>query len=175
VSPADERFPVVAAESGRRFATTPAAVLVFVVDAQGRILVFRDPVTGIVEVVNGGVEAGETVLEAAERELREEAGGELRARFLGVFHASSYRYDERVPRMLRICLVALHEHGAAEAGDDVAGSLVAWIPSEDLAAGRGGPTVPEQGRLFTAAAEAASAWGDRRVDLDPHRGSRPKP
>ncbi|HEX6844549.1 MAG TPA: NUDIX hydrolase [Actinomycetota bacterium] len=160
--------PEVVAESGRRFSTTPAAVLVFVVDDRDRILVFRHPTDGYVEVVNGGVEAGETILQAAERELREEAGTELRARILGVFHAYTYRYDDRVPRMTSLAFVASHEGGAARAGDDVAGSSPVWFSAPALANGDEGPTIPEETWLFTAAADAARAWRGRHVDLDPY-------
>jgi 8-oxo-dGTP pyrophosphatase MutT (NUDIX family) len=158
----------VVAASGRRFATAPAAVMVFVVDSEDRVLVLRHPIDGYVEVVNGAVEANETILQAARRELREEAGPDVRARFLGVFHAHTYRYDERVPNMTDLMFVARYEGGEVVAGDDVAGSTPTWIAAEVLADGAAGETIPSQGWLFTAAAEAARAWHDRDVDLDPY-------
>jgi 8-oxo-dGTP pyrophosphatase MutT (NUDIX family) len=164
----DVSGPEVVAASGRRFATAPAAVMVFVVDGEDRVLVLRHPTDGYVEVVNGAEEANETILQAARRELREEAGPGLRVRFLGVFHAHTYRYDGRVPNMTDLMFVALYEGGEAVAGDDVVGSTPAWIAAEVLAAGTAGETIPAQGWLFTAAAEAARAWRDRDVDLDPH-------
>jgi 8-oxo-dGTP pyrophosphatase MutT (NUDIX family) len=164
----DVSGPEVVAASGRRFATAPAAVMVFVVDVEDRVLVLLHPTDGYVEVVNGAVEANETILRAARRELREEVGPDLRARFLGVFHAHTYRYDERVPNMTDLMFVARYEGGEAVAGDDVAGSTPTWIAAEDLAAGAAGETIPAQGWLFTAAAEAARAWGEREVDLDPY-------
>jgi 8-oxo-dGTP pyrophosphatase MutT (NUDIX family) len=167
-TPGDDPGPEVVSVSGRRFAAVPAAVLVFVVDDRDRILVLRHPTDGYVEVVNGGVEAGETILRAAARELREEAGPDLRARILGVFHAYTYRYDERVPRMTSLAFVASHEGGTAVPGDDVAGSTAEWIPAHELAEGAAGPTIPEERWLFTAAASAARAWRTRDVDLDPY-------
>ena len=55
---------------------------------------------GLWEPVNGAVDGGETLLEAALREVREEAGQHLRVRPLGVVHASTFEYDARVRRMI---------------------------------------------------------------------------
>lgn len=49
-------------------------------DGDPEILVFKHPLTGI-QLVKGTIEPGESNLAAAERELREEAGIALRARF----------------------------------------------------------------------------------------------
>ena len=119
-------------------------------------------------MVNGAVEANETLLQAAERELREETGPDLHARILGVFHAHTYRYDERVTHMTDLMFVARYGGGEAIAGDDVSGSTPEWIAADELAVGAAGPTIPAQGWLFSAAAGAARAWRDRDVDLDPH-------
>ena len=42
------------------------------------------------EVVSGAVEAGETLLEAVLREIREELGERIRVRPLGVLHAYTF-------------------------------------------------------------------------------------
>ena len=71
--------PTVTAENGREFSCMPAAILVFVIDSEENILLLRHPDREGWEVINGALEAGETVLEGALRESREEAGTAVRA------------------------------------------------------------------------------------------------
>jgi ADP-ribose pyrophosphatase YjhB (NUDIX family) len=92
---------------------------------------------GLWEPVNGAVDDGETLLEAALREVREEAGPDLQVRPLGVVHASTFAYDARVRRMISVVYLMAHEGGAAVSGDDMRGSRVRWatlsvIESEGL-------------------------------------------
>src|SRR6516165_2012795 len=64
----------ITAASGRTFATFPAAVVVPIVNGREELLLLesqRRP--GLWEPVNGAVEDDETLLEAALREVREEA------------------------------------------------------------------------------------------------------
>ncbi|PWU20814.1 MAG: hypothetical protein C5B48_12035 [Candidatus Rokuibacteriota bacterium] len=89
------------------------------------------------EPVNGAVDEGESLLEAALRDVREEAGPDLRVRPLGVVHASTFTYDDRVPRMISVVYLMAHEGGEAVPGDDMRGSRVRWatlsaIESEGL-------------------------------------------
>src|SRR5262245_47151731 len=102
----------IASLSGRTFATFPAAVVVPIVNRREELLLLesrRRP--GLWEPVNGAVEDRETLLEAALREVREEAGPDLRVRPLGVVHASTFAYDVRVPRMISIVYLMAHEGG----------------------------------------------------------------
>jgi ADP-ribose pyrophosphatase YjhB (NUDIX family) len=122
-----EQPHTIAAVSGRSFATFPAAVVVPIVNRQEELLLLesqRRP--GLWEPVNGAVDEGETLLEAALRELREEGGPDLRVRPLGVVHASTFAYDARVPRMISVVYLMAHEGGAAVPGDDMHGSRVRW-------------------------------------------------
>jgi 8-oxo-dGTP pyrophosphatase MutT (NUDIX family) len=130
--------PTITASSGRSFAAFPAAVVVPIVNRHGELLLLesrRRP--GLWEPVNGAVEHGETLLEAALREVREEAGADLRVRPLGVIHASSFAYDARVTRMISVVYLMAHESGVAIAGDDMLGSQIRWatlsaIESDEL-------------------------------------------
>jgi GrpB-like predicted nucleotidyltransferase (UPF0157 family)/8-oxo-dGTP pyrophosphatase MutT (NUDIX family) len=117
----------IASVSGRTFATFPAAVVVPIVNRREELLMLesqRRP--GLWEPVNGAVEDGEALLEAALREVREEAGPHLRVRPLGVVHASTFAYDARVQRMISVVCLMAHEGGTAVAGDDMRGSRVRW-------------------------------------------------
>jgi 8-oxo-dGTP pyrophosphatase MutT (NUDIX family) len=134
---ADHRNTICAA-SGRSFATFPAAVVVAIVNRREELLLFeslRRP--GWWEPVNGAVEDGETLLDAALREVREEAGAGLRVRPLGVVHASTFSYDVQVARMISVVYLMSHESGAPVPGDDMQGSHARWtafsaIESEGL-------------------------------------------
>lgn len=126
-SRAGDRAHAIAAESGRAFATFPAAVVVAIINRREELLLLesqRRP--GLWEPVNGAVESGETLLAAAVREVREEAGSDLRVRPLGVVHASTFTYDARVRRMISVVYLMAHEGGAAVPGDDMRGSRVRW-------------------------------------------------
>jgi 8-oxo-dGTP pyrophosphatase MutT (NUDIX family) len=133
-----DRPHTIEASSGRSFATFPAAVVVPIVNPQEEFLLIesrRRP--GWWEPVNGAVDDGEALLEAALREVREEAGPDLRVRPLGVVHASTFAYDARVRRMISIVYLMAHEGGAAVPGDDMRGSRARWatpgaIESEGL-------------------------------------------
>ena len=128
-----DRRHTIAALSGRSFATFPAAVVVPIVNRRGELLLLESPRRpGWWEPVNGAVDHGETLLEAALREVREEAGPDLRVRPLGVVHASSFAFDARVQRMISIVYLMAHEGGAALPGDDMRGSRVRWGTLGDI-------------------------------------------
>jgi 8-oxo-dGTP pyrophosphatase MutT (NUDIX family) len=111
----------------RSFATFPAAVVVPIVNRREELLLLKSPRRpGLWEPVNGAVDDGESLLEAALREVREEAGRELRVRPLGVVHASSFAYDARVQRMISVVYLMAHEGGAAVPGGDMRASRVRW-------------------------------------------------
>lgn len=127
----EDRPHTIVASSGRPFATFPAAVVVAIVNRREELLLLeslRRP--GLWEPINGAVEAGEALLEAALREVREEAGPDLRIRPLGVVHASTFSYDERVRRMISVVYLMAHEGGAAVPGDDMRGSRARWATLE---------------------------------------------
>jgi 8-oxo-dGTP pyrophosphatase MutT (NUDIX family) len=124
---ASGRPPTITTSSGRTFATFPAAVVVPVLDTAEQLLLLESPRrAGLWEPVNGAVDEGETLLEAALREVREEAGPDLRVRPLGVVHASSFAYDARLERVISVVYLMAHEGGAAEPGGDMRGSRVRW-------------------------------------------------
>jgi GrpB-like predicted nucleotidyltransferase (UPF0157 family)/ADP-ribose pyrophosphatase YjhB (NUDIX family) len=195
----------ITATSGRSFATFPAAVVVSIVNWREELLLLesqRRP--GLWEPVSGAVEHDETLLEAALREVREEAGPDLRVRPLGVVHASTFAYDPRVPRMISVVYLMAHDGGAVVPGDDMRGSGVRWatisviesdglrlLPPLDQAWLRGRivelfrlwkrrPAVELQGHLSasgqsaSAQAKGAGRWTDEPVRVVPYDATWPE-
>ena len=114
---------VITANGKRHFPCFPIAVLAFIVNEEEEILLLAHPDReGAWEVVNGLLEAGETILAGALRETREEAGSDLRVRPLGTVHAYMFHYDENVPYMVGLCYLMAYEGGNVEPGDDMYGS-----------------------------------------------------
>jgi 8-oxo-dGTP pyrophosphatase MutT (NUDIX family) len=134
-----ERPPTITASSGRSFATFPAAVVVPILNTREEFLLLESPRRpGLWEPVNGAVDEGETLLDAALREAREEVGPELLARPLGVVHASTFSYDANLRHVISVVYLMAHEGGAVVPGGDMQGSRVRWasaraIESEGLA------------------------------------------
>jgi 8-oxo-dGTP pyrophosphatase MutT (NUDIX family) len=90
---ADWSQPELVAANGRRFAGFAAAVLVFIIDpATRRFLLLSSPAKRGREgweIVNGGLEGGETLVEGLTREVAEEVGPAVQLRVLGSSTASS--------------------------------------------------------------------------------------
>jgi 8-oxo-dGTP pyrophosphatase MutT (NUDIX family) len=163
--------PELVAVNGRRFAGFAAAVLVFIIDpASRRLLLLSSPAKrgrpGW-EIVNGGLEAGETLLEGVAREVAEEAGPSVRLQVLGCVHASTWRYDAAVTHMISTFFVASYLGGSIEPGDDMAGSEVRWASQDEVAAliADGTATVPEETWLFDRAFECFDTWVASGVTL----------
>ena len=151
---------------GRRLSCSPLAVLVFIVDQDERILLLRSPRhPDVWQVVNGAVEAGETLVQAALRETAEEAGPDVRIRPLGVVHAFSFPYDDAIPTMVSICYVASYEGGEVLPGDDMVGSEFGWFGLDEC---RRMTLLPAQSWLFDRAIELHRLWRDSNQDLEPH-------
>jgi len=130
---APDRPRVIASSAGRTFATYPAAVVVPIVNGREELLLLESPRRpGWWEPVNGALDAGETLLGAALREVREEVGPDLRVRPLGVVHASTFAYDALVKYVISVTYLMAHESGAPVPGDDMRGSGVRWATLDEV-------------------------------------------
>jgi 8-oxo-dGTP pyrophosphatase MutT (NUDIX family) len=160
---------ILAADGRRRFACSPVGILVFVVNEREEILLLAHPKRGGGwEVINGAMEAGETILEGALREMREEAGEGIQVRPLGTVHASSFHYDENVKYMLSLGYLMAYEGGAVEPGNDMAGSTYRWWSIEELENEDVHLIVPaEQEWLMKRAVELYRLWKEQDVELQP--------
>lgn len=114
------------------------------------------------EIVNGGLEAGETLLDGALREVAEEAGPDVRIDVVGTVHAWTYRYDDAVPHMLSVAFAATYLGGDVVAGDDMRGCEVRWATLDEVrevAEDDGTALIPEEAWLFERALDLIDRWG----------------
>jgi 8-oxo-dGTP diphosphatase len=163
--------PIVTDTRGRQFATSVAAVLALIINPDEQFLLLSSPKRpGQWEVVNGALDAGETLLAAALREVGEEAGTAVRVRPLGVVHAYTYRYDDIVQYLISISYLLAYEGGDVAAGDDMRGSQVGWFSLEQIERGDIDVIVPQQqGWLFRRALDMYRLLKDQpAVELQPH-------
>jgi 8-oxo-dGTP pyrophosphatase MutT (NUDIX family) len=174
---ADWSQPELVAANGRRFAGFAAAVLVFIIDpSTRRFLLLSSPAKREREgweIVNGGLEGGETLIDGVTREVAEEAGRAVQLQVLGTVHASTWRYDHLIPHMISTFFVASYLGGEVIPGDDMAGCETRWATLDevnDLAAA-GLALVPDEVWLFERALQCFDLWSPSDVDIDENAGS----
>lgn len=166
--------PSVTSSTGRTFACSPAAVLVFIINENEQFLLLRHPERAGWEVVNGALEAQETVLEGVLREVAEEAGPEVRIRPLGSLHIQTFHYDEQVRFMLSLSYLVAYEGGTVTPGDDMRGSLVRWFTLPELTDETLPILVPPAMRwTFSRAVKLYRLWQEEEIDLQPPLPERP--
>ena len=157
----------------RRFACSPAGVVVFIIDDRERILLLSHPNRTGWEAVNGALEANETVLQASLRETQEEVGADLRVRPLGTVHAYTFRYDSKVQHMISLCYLVAFEGGQICPGDDMEGSDFRWWRLEDLEKENVALLVPrDQKWIARRAVELYRLWNNQTVNLQPEHGGK---
>jgi ADP-ribose pyrophosphatase YjhB (NUDIX family) len=83
-------------------------------------------------VISGGVEDNETILGAALRELREEAGDSVKVLPIGVVHAHTFHYDNSTRHMISIYYVLRYKGGEVVPSDDMSGARYEWKAMKDL-------------------------------------------
>lgn len=129
------KLPIIVSERERPFTTYPVAIQVILMDNQQRILLLSSPRRNRPnewQVISGGLEANETVLDGARRETGEEAGPDVRVRPLGVLHVQTFKYDRRIPYMLGVYYLMAYEGGEVVPGDDMVGSAYRWWSIDKL-------------------------------------------
>ena len=155
----------------RSFATSAAAVLVFLVDADERLLLLSGKparLSGHWEVPSGAVQAEETILDAALRELHEEIGPEVSVRPLGTVHVHTFRYDDEVQYMICVCYLMAYEGGPIVPGDDMAGSQFRWWNLAEIMDDSVRISVPtDQKWLMSRSVELYRLWKHSEVPLQP--------
>ena len=113
----------------RPFATSAVAVQALIVNEKSEILLLSSPTRNGADewqLVSGGLDAGETVLDATLREVAEEAGPDVKVRPLGVVHSHTFHYDANVQFMIGVYYLLAYEGGEIVPGDDMIGSRAKW-------------------------------------------------
>ncbi len=119
----------------RPFAASAVALQALILNDQSEILLLSSPTRNADrewQVVSGGLEAGETLLDGTLREVAEEAGNDVKVRPLGVVHAQTFHYDKNVQYMIGIYTLLAYEGGQVDPGDDMAGSEFKWWSLPEL-------------------------------------------
>lgn len=166
--------PTITTTKGRTFSCSPAAVLVFIIDESERFLLLRHPERAGWEIVNGALEAGETVMEGVLREVAEEAGPAVSVRPLGAVHIQTFHYDEQVRFMLSLSYLVAYQAGEIAPGDDMGGSDVRWFTVSELQDETLPILVPPAMRwTFSRALELYRLWQAEEIDLQPPLPERP--
>lgn len=156
----------VVAESGRVIACFPAAILVFVVNEDNEILLFSQEENRWT-IIAGAIEAGETILDSALRELREEAGTSICVNPIGVVHAHSFNYDPSVEGMISIYYVVKFKKGEIIPGDDMAGAEYRWWSLDKIKAKIDEIKIPDkQYWMFERAVEFCSSFENQDANLE---------
>lgn len=165
------QHPIIIAKSGRQFAASAAGLVSFILDEQERILMLANPKYGgnKWEPPNGAYNGNETLLEAAIREAREEAGANIRIRPLCVLHAYNFPYDNGLRYMISVAFLFAYLGGDIIPGDDMAGSDVKWMTLSEIHSGQYQIIVPQQQEwLFDHAVEMYRLLKDRpAINLQP--------
>lgn len=146
-------------------------MLAFIVDEHQRLLLLSSPKRPDKwEVVNGALDAGETIVDAVLREVREEAGPHIRTRPLATLHTYTFRYDDNVQYMISIAYLLAYEGGEVVPGDDMADSQYGWFSVDEIESGTMEIIVPQkQHWLFRRAVTLYRALKDEpAVELQPH-------
>lgn len=158
--------PLIVSENGlRSFACSPVAVVVLVVNDQEQLLFGYHDARQRWEAVSGALEARESILDGAMRELREEMGPAIQARPLGVLHASTFRYDDNAQFMISIAYLMAYEGGNIQPGDDMSGGGYRWMTLDELELGQTAVSIPRERWILRRAVEMYRLWKDEEVVL----------
>ncbi len=163
--------PEIASADGRRFDCFPIAVLVVVIDDDGRLLLLsRKGGRPGWQVIAGALEKGESVRDGALREVREEAGAAVRVCPLGVAHACSFVFEEVVREMVDVVYVMAYEGGEVVPSDGMRGAQVRWATMEEVDEQQLTANAPGELWLLQRALQVWRLWrdGDTDVDLEPY-------
>jgi 8-oxo-dGTP pyrophosphatase MutT (NUDIX family) len=169
---ADQPLFVTNIDGSRSFWCAPVALIAFIVNEQEEFLLLSSPAKRKPEIgwetVSGSLEAGETVLAGALREIREEIGEEVQVRPLGMVHAYTFHYDDKVRDMVGLCFLMEYKGGRIIPGSDIHGSQYRWWRLEELENHRSKIFPPaNRGWLLRRVIELYRLW--RTHDVDPRQ------
>ena len=149
---------IVTASGEREMTCFPAAVVVLLINEREELLQGFHRRRQRWESVSGLLEAGESLLDGALRELREEMGASLRAHPVGVIHAGSFHYDRHAPFTLSITWLMSSLGGEVVPGDDMCEGMYRWAPLQSLIRGDMECAIPTERWQLRRALEAFRLW-----------------
>jgi ADP-ribose pyrophosphatase YjhB (NUDIX family) len=163
----------------RHFACSAVAVQAIILNAAEQVLLLSSPTKNRPDewqIISGALEAAETILAGALREVHEEAGSHIQVRPLGVVHAQTFHFDAHVPYMIGISYLLAYEGGEVQPGDDMRDAHYRWWSLEELttATVRLHPSTPLW--MLHRAVVLYRVWHDQppvplQPALDPEHGS----
>jgi 8-oxo-dGTP pyrophosphatase MutT (NUDIX family) len=124
-----QKQPVMISHQKRPFATSAIALQAIILNSKEQVLLLSSPrrnSKGEWQVISGGLEAEETIVDGVLREVAEEAGADVRVRPLSVIHVQTFHYDPQVPFMVGIYYLLAYEGGEVVPGDDMADAHFRW-------------------------------------------------
>lgn len=119
----------------RLFPAYPVALQALIINEDERFLLLSSPHKNKAnewQVISGGLDANETILDGVLREVKEEAGEKVRVRPLTLIHSQTFSFDAHIPFMIGIYYLLAYEGGQVVPGDDMQGSQVRWWSIDEL-------------------------------------------
>jgi 8-oxo-dGTP pyrophosphatase MutT (NUDIX family) len=164
--------PTITAQNGRSFSAYAVALQAIIINDSEEILMLHSPTRNQGwQIISGGLDAEETILEATLREIQEEAGEAIQVRPLGLVHIQTFQYDPGIPHMIGTYYLFAYEGGPIVPGDDMVGSEVRWWSLSDLDDKQ--PTLHPSAKpwMFKRAVDLYRLWKDgKSVPLQPELG-----
>lgn len=125
--------PTITAKNGRSFPAYPVALQAIIINENEEILLLHSPTRNHGwQIISGGMDAAETVLDGVLREIGEEVGADVKVRPLGFVHSRTFRYDANIPHMIGLYYLFAYEGGPIVPGDDMVGSEARWWSLAEL-------------------------------------------
>lgn len=119
--------PSITAQNGRSFPAYAVALQAIIINEKEEILLLKSPKHNLGwQIISGGLDAEETIIDGTLREVHEEAGAAIQVRPLGLVHAHNFQYDPGIPHMIGTYYLFAFEGGPIIPGDDMVGSDVRW-------------------------------------------------
>ena len=125
--------PTIVSKNGRSFPAYAVALQAIIINENEEILLLNSLRRNQGwQIVSGGLDADETILDGTLREVGEEVGKDARVRPLGLVHTHSFHYDTNVRFMVGTYYLFAFEDGTITPGDDMVGSEVRWWTIPEL-------------------------------------------
>ena len=130
--PQTTNLPTITTAAGHELACYPTSTHAFIVDGWDRFLLFRRPGQMGWETITGEIQPGETVPEAAQRQLKADIGAEFLAVYLGVLDTFTFVFDANLPPLISICCLLRHRGGEIRQGKAVIDAEFRWWSLSDI-------------------------------------------